>query len=81
VARIKAILRRKGPAGWKDNPETIEYDQFYLNPANQTVVIRGQTVELTSAEFRLLKVLASNPGRVFTRAFTGPGTGPGLRWN
>ena len=31
------------------------------------MIVRGNEIELTSAEFRLLKVLASNPGKVFTR--------------
>lgn len=67
VARIKAILRRQGPSGRTEEARTIEYSDFYLNPSNQEVIIRGKEVELTSAEFRLLKVLASNPGYVFTR--------------
>lgn len=67
VARIKAILRRKGGADWSSNLQIIEYEHFSLNPANQKVMVHGKEVELTSAEFRLLKVLASNPGRVFTR--------------
>ena len=67
VARIKAILRRKGGADWSANLQIIEYEHFSLNPANQKVMVNGKEVELTSAEFRLLKVLASNPGRVFTR--------------
>jgi len=67
VARMKAILRRKGAAGWNAEMQAIEHPDFFLNPSNQKVIVRGMEVELTSAEFRLLKILASNPGRVFTR--------------
>jgi DNA-binding response OmpR family regulator len=68
VARMKAVLRRKGiTADWNGRLKTVEYDDFYLNPENQRVTVRGEDVELTSAEFRLLRVLASNPGKVFTR--------------
>jgi two-component system phosphate regulon response regulator OmpR len=68
VARIKAVLRRKGaPSDWSGNLHVIEYEEFQLNPQNQKLVIQGKTIELTSAEFRLLKILASNPGKVFTR--------------
>jgi two-component system, OmpR family, phosphate regulon response regulator OmpR len=68
VARIKAVLRRKGGSpDWSGNLKAIEYGEFYLNPQNQKLVIKGKTVELTTAEFRLLRVLASNPGKVFTR--------------
>ncbi|MGH9857436.1 MAG: response regulator [Acidobacteriota bacterium] len=68
VARMKAVLRRKSGSGdWSGDLNAIEYDEFYLNPQSQKVIIRGETIELTSAEFRLLKILASNPGKVFTR--------------
>lgn len=69
VARMKAVLRRRGVAGamMSDQEERIEYPDFTLTTADQKVTVRGVVIELTSAEFRLLKVLASNPGRVFTR--------------
>ena len=67
VARLKAVLRRKGATKWEGNQGLIEYPDFQLNPSNQTLVVRKNEIELTSAEFRLLKVLCSNPGRVFTR--------------
>ena len=66
VARIKAVLRRKSTASSREQ-QTIEYANFSLNPANQKVMVDGKDIELTSAEFRLLKVLSENPGRVFTR--------------
>ena len=68
VARMKAVLRRKAsPPDWSGDLKAIDYEEFYLNPQNQKVVVKGQTIDLTSAEFRLLKILASNPGKVFTR--------------
>ncbi len=66
VARMKAVLRRRG-GGLAEEDQKIEYPDFMLDPADQKLIVRGKEVELTSAEFRLLKVLASNPGRVFTR--------------
>jgi DNA-binding response OmpR family regulator len=66
VARMKAVLRRKGPVA-EGSLKAIEFDDFYLNEQNQKVMVKGKEIELTSVEFRLLKVLASNPGRVFTR--------------
>jgi DNA-binding response OmpR family regulator len=67
VARIKAVLRRKGTVGTEESLPAIEYKEFRLNPSDQKVIVYGKEVELTSAEFRILKVLAANPGRVFTR--------------
>jgi DNA-binding response OmpR family regulator len=66
VARMKAVLRRKG-AATNGSLKAIEYEDFYLSEQNQKVMVKGKEIELTSAEFRLLKVLASNPGKVFTR--------------
>jgi len=67
VARIKAVLRRKGASSWNAELQMIEFAGFSLNPSDQKVIVQSREVELTSAEFRLLKILASNPGRVFTR--------------
>lgn len=66
VARMKAVLRRNGPTPWAES-RAIEYDDFYLNPSKQIVKLEGREIELTTVEFQLLKVLASNPGKVFTR--------------
>jgi len=66
VARMKAVLRRKG-AATDGSLKAIEFGDFYLNEQNQKVMVKGKEIELTSAEFRLLKILASNPGKVFTR--------------
>jgi two-component system OmpR family response regulator/two-component system phosphate regulon response regulator OmpR len=67
VARVKAVLRRKGATKWEGDLALIEFPDFQLNPSNQKLIVRGNEIELTSAEFRLLKILCSNPGRVFTR--------------
>lgn len=67
VARIKAVLRRKGPVDPDEDLRPIEYDGFSLSPAQRNVKIESREIALTSAEFRLLKLLAGNPGRVFTR--------------
>lgn len=66
LARIRALLRRKTPAG---HPETIlELEGILeLDPAAFTVTVQGQRVELTSTEFRLLRVLLEGKGRVFSR--------------
>jgi two-component system, OmpR family, response regulator len=38
-----------------------------VDPARRTVEVRGDAVQLTYVEFELLRTLASNPGRVFSR--------------
>jgi len=66
VARMKAVLRRKS-SPYPDEWKPIQYEDFFLDASNQKVVIFGKEVLLTTAEFKLLRLLASNPGRVFTR--------------
>lgn len=60
VARVKAVLRRT---------QTIELvtDTLALDEARLTVKFSKKEVELTSVEFQLLKPLASNPERIFSR--------------
>jgi two-component system response regulator RegX3 len=64
---MKAVLRRKGAGVWSEDQTVIEFPDFRLNPSDQKITVYGKEVELTSVEFKLLKVLCSNPGRVFTR--------------
>jgi len=65
TARVKAILRRTqagpGPAANGAASGLIVDDE------RCTVRFRGVTLELTRYEFRLVKVLAARPGRVFSR--------------
>ena len=63
VARVRAVLRRAEPAD--DAPLTA--GDLVLDRAKHEVVVRGASVSLTAAEFRLLETLMRSPGRVFTR--------------
>jgi DNA-binding response OmpR family regulator len=72
VARVRALLRRPrrsqlqaeaAPAG--ERP--VEIHGLQIDPARRRVRVRGQDVDLTAQEFRLLHVLASHPGIVFSR--------------
>ncbi|KAB3537253.1 response regulator transcription factor [Alkaliphilus pronyensis] len=65
-ARIKAVLRRY------QNVETsldrvIKIDDFTMNTLGRKVTVRGEELNLTAKEFDLLLLLASNPGKVYSR--------------
>lgn len=60
VARVKAILRRSGPAA----PTAA----LAIDAAARRASVRGQALDLTRTEFELLAALASRPGQVFSRA-------------
>lgn len=64
VARIKAILKRRGPpaAVGKGGSGPCEIDR-----ERATVALRGRPVPLTRYEFLLLALLAERPGRVYSR--------------
>ncbi|WP_369800215.1 response regulator [Anaerosalibacter sp. Marseille-P3206] len=66
-ARIKAILRRANMRSTKITDQVIQIDDFTINPLGRKLTVRGNEVNLTAKEFDLLLLLASNPGKVFTR--------------
>jgi len=68
VARIKAIRRRLAPQALPTAPEGGQhYGPIVIDPTRFTVTCHGAPVSLTKQEFRLLEILAAQPGRVFTR--------------
>jgi DNA-binding response OmpR family regulator len=62
VARVRVVLRRFEPPADK-----LVSGDLVLDPAAREVVVRGETVALTAAEYRLVETLMRAPGRVFTR--------------
>jgi DNA-binding response OmpR family regulator len=67
-SRIRALLRRaSAPRVGGSEDDVIETDGLRIDVPRRTVDVGGATVQLTYVEFELLRALASNPGRVFTR--------------
>lgn len=64
LARVKALLRRTRTPPAHD---TLRFGEYVLDIARRTLHKNDVPVVLTTAEFALLKVLASYPGRVFSR--------------
>ncbi|MFW0860590.1 MAG: response regulator [Dethiobacter sp.] len=69
TARIKAILRRSQIPSGKDQTgmQVIRLQDLQIDLFQRKVRIRDKEVDLTSKEFALLSLLASHPGRVFSR--------------
>lgn len=65
IARIKAIFRRIDNAESSSKPLTLH--NLEINIETYTVEINHISITLTKKEIELLYLLASNPGRVFTR--------------
>ena len=64
VARIQSVLRRSEPVGSRS---VLEFEGLRIDPATRTVIADGAPVELTTMEYELLLLMASNPGRDFSR--------------
>jgi two-component system alkaline phosphatase synthesis response regulator PhoP len=66
VSRINALLRRAA-RGADEDTATIELHDLIIDK-HKVLVFRGQeAIELPRKEFEILWLLASKPGRVFTR--------------
>lgn len=65
AARIKAVLRR---AEGEPAVKAVELGELVIEPESHGVRAGGRPVELTATEFKILELLASRPGRVFTRS-------------
>ena len=70
LARIKAVLRRRAPAGPPGAPVTggaYQFGEFSLNLATRTLTRAGKQVPLTTGEFSVLKVLVQHPRQPLSR--------------
>jgi DNA-binding response OmpR family regulator len=69
VARVKTVLRRgkreKDPD--KKQGEVLQRKNFYLDVSRRIVKTYGRQVELSPKEFDMLVLMASNPGKTYSR--------------
>ncbi|SES90393.1 response regulator transcription factor [Anaerobranca gottschalkii] len=63
IARIKAVLRRTG----KGLGNEIECKDLKIILNNRKVIHRGKNIELTAKEFDIIALLATHPGKIYTR--------------
>jgi len=66
LARIKTALRRTDSNAY-NSESVISIHNLYIHPAKHEVLIDNNPLKLTSAEFKVLHLLASRPGWVLTR--------------
>lgn len=70
VARVKAVLRRvraTPPASPEGAQHTTPAPGLVLDDAGWRATLDGRDLGLTAVEFKLLQVLAGQPGRIFSR--------------
>ena len=63
VARVATVLRRR--SGPREGPRRV--GDLVVDPATRSVRVGERPVELANKEFALLRALASDPTRVFTK--------------
>jgi DNA-binding response OmpR family regulator len=67
-SRVRALLRRaSAPRQVATDGESISAGGLRIDLARRTVEMRGRPVQLTYVEFELLRTLAGQPGRVYSR--------------
>ena len=64
IARLRAVMRRSRP---ERDGETLQYQDLVMDLASHRVRRNGREVHLGPTEFRLLRHLLENQGRVFSR--------------
>ena len=68
MARVQAVLRRtEGASSPLAQVLRFEEDDLVIDTGTDDVRKAGVPVSMTPREYRLLRVLAANPGRVFSR--------------
>lgn len=63
VARVKTVMRRSSQ---REKETTGKL--FYVDDDKSRITLNGVALDLTGTEFRLLKLLISRPGRVYSRS-------------
>ena len=67
-SRVRALLRRASVSRQVDGDgELITAEGLTIDLARRQVEVGGERVQLTYVEFELLRILASHPGRVYSR--------------
>ena len=67
VARIRAVLRRTRPGDDDADDATLRYADLELDDDGHEVRRAGRTIDLSPTEFKLLRYLMLNAGRVLSK--------------
>ncbi|RAL24326.1 response regulator transcription factor [Thermoflavimicrobium daqui] len=68
VARIRVILRRVERMSTKVEEELIRFQGLVLSPQQHKAWLEEKELVLTQTEFKVLLILATHPGRVYSRS-------------
>ncbi len=66
VARVRAVLRRV--QGAVQPSGLLQFGDLQIDETGRSVLVRGESIQLTRIEFNLLSLMARHPGQAFSRA-------------
>jgi phosphate regulon transcriptional regulator PhoB len=67
IARVRTVLRRTEIREEKETKEIFRYKELTIDHNFHSVTVKGNKIDLSPTEFRLLTFLVTHPGRVYTR--------------
>ncbi|MEC9093598.1 MAG: response regulator transcription factor [Planctomycetota bacterium] len=67
LARLRTHIRRARPEGDSQSPSRIDFKNLIIDFSARQCILNGQELELTTAEFDLMWLLAKNAGKVLSR--------------
>jgi len=62
VARINSIVKRKAPS-----TDVLQFEGLVIDRQQRAVMVKDAAIELTTMEYQLLLLLATSPGKDFSR--------------
>ena len=67
VARVKSQLRRYDkPLNIEDEEQVLTVRDLVIDTVSKSITVRGEEIKVTATEYKILHLLASNLGKVFS---------------
>ncbi|MFM2308670.1 MAG: hypothetical protein RLY87_790 [Chloroflexota bacterium] len=67
VARVRACLRRPRSSNTQSTTKLLRFDDLVIDLDGQSIRIGDEVLSVTATEYKLITMLASAPGRLFSR--------------
>ena len=66
VARVKSQLRRYEKPLEMESSGALKIKELVIDTLNKKITVRGEEIKVTATEYKILHLLVSNPGRIFS---------------
>lgn len=66
IARVRAVMRRSAAVEEKPS-DMLQFGKVQIDLQTKMVYVMGTTVKFSKKEFEVLALLASNPGKIYSR--------------